>query len=116
MTGSDQAKSLKSFRPTTGLKLAFAASALALAAACSSPEERVERFSASGAEFLESGEIGKANVQFQNALKINEEHVPSLIGLSKIAEERQDFRSMFGLLQRVVRLDPIQIEERVNLG
>ena len=116
MTRSEKARSPKSFRPSAGLRLAFAASALALAAACSSPEERVERFSASGVEFLEAGEIGKANVQFQNALKINEEHVPSLLGLSRIAEERQDFRSMFGLLQRVVRLDPNQIEARVNLG
>lgn len=100
----------------TGLKLFMATSALAFAAACSSPEERVERFSASGLEFLEEGEIGKANVQFQNALKINEEHVPSLKGLARIAENRQDFQAMFGILQRIVRLDPGQSDSRVDLG
>ena len=100
----------------TGLKVLMAASALAFAAACSSPEERVERFSASGMEFLEDGQIGKANVQFQNALKINEEHVPSLKGLARIAENRQDFQAMFGILQRIVRLDPTQSDSRVDLG
>ena len=100
----------------TGLKVLMAASALALAAACSSPEERVERFSASGMEFLEDGQIGKANVQFQNALKINEEHVPSLKGLARIAENRQDFQAMFGILQRIIRLDPTQTGARVDIG
>ena len=115
MTGSTQQN--ESARTAGGgLKLFLAASALAFAAACSSPEERLERFNASGVEFLEEGELGKANVQFQNALKIDEEHVPSLLGLAKIAEERQQFERMFGLLQRVVRLDPTQKQARVDLG
>jgi len=98
------------------LRLLLAASAFAFAAACSSPEERVERFSAEGMEYLEAGEIGKANVQFQKALQIDEEHVPSLKGLSRIAEDRQDFKAMFGILQRVIRLDPTQLDARVDLG
>ncbi len=96
------------------------AAAVALAAlglvACSSPEERLERFSASGQEFLEKGQYGKANVQFQNALKINDSHVPALLGLSKIAEDKQDFRAMFALMQRIVRLDPNNVDAMVSLG
>ena len=99
-----------------GLKLLLAASALAFAAACSSPEERVERFSAEGMEYLEAGEIGKANIQFRKALQINEEHVPSLKGLARIAEDRQDFQAMFSVLQRIIRLDPTQLDARVDLG
>ncbi len=94
----------------------LAVSALALTAACASPEERVERYSSDGIEYLEQGDLGKANVQFQNALKIDEEHIPSLIGMAKIVEERQDFQNMFGLLQRIVRLDPTQLESQVKLG
>ena len=94
----------------------MAASALALTAACASPEERVERYSQEGMEYLAEGELGKANVQFQNALKLNEEHVPSLVGMASIVEEKQDFQSMFGLLQRIVRLDPTQVESQVKLG
>ena len=87
-----------------------------VAVACASPEERVERFSSEGQEFLEAGQYGKANVQFQNALKIDEDHVPSLVGLATIVEERKDFQGMFGILQRIVRLDPNQLDSQVKLG
>lgn len=116
MTGFSYNTVNRKLAPKRAIKLLMAASALAFVAACSSPEERVERFSASGMEFLEEGQVGKANVQFQNALKINEEHVPSLKGLAQIAESRQNFQAMFGILQRIIRLDPTQADARVDLG
>ncbi|WP_375205644.1 tetratricopeptide repeat protein [Hyphococcus sp.] len=94
----------------------LAVSALALVAACASPEEKVARYSSEAAEFLEEGDLNKAYIQYQNALKIDEEHVPSLLGLAEIAEERQDFQSMFGLLQRAVRLDATLVDPHVKLG
>lgn len=102
------------FRRLAGATLA--ASTLALAAACASPEEKVERYVQEGEEFLEAGDLPKAYIQFQNALKIDEENVPSLIGLSEIAEQRNDFRAMFGILQNIVRLDPNQIDAQIKLG
>ncbi len=103
-------------KPRSRVRLAIATIAIAFIASCASPEERVEKFAKSGMEYLEQGDLGRANVQFQNALKINEEHVPALIGMAKIAEEKQDLKNMFGLLQRIVRLDPNQVESLVNLG
>ncbi len=94
----------------------IAASAFALTVACASPEERVEKYSSDGREYLAQGELGKANVQFQNALKLDEEHIPSLLGMAQIVEEKQDFQGMFGLLQRIVRLDPNQLDAQVKLG
>ncbi len=98
--------------------LRFAAvSAMALAAAaCASPEQKVERYSTDGAEYLEAGDLPKAYIQFQNALKIDEEHIPSLVGLAEIAEQRNDFKAMFGILQSVARLDPAQIDAQIKLG
>ena len=101
--------------PFKGRKRAFrliAVSMLALAAACASPEQKVERYSQEGAEFLEEGDLPKAYIQFQNALKIDEAHVPSLIGLAEIAEERKDFQALFGILQNIVRLDAAQIDDQ----
>ncbi|MFC2953985.1 tetratricopeptide repeat protein [Marinicaulis aureus] len=98
------------------LSTLLAVSALALTAACASPEEKVAKYSSEAAEFLEEGDLNKAFIQYQNALKINEEHVPSLLGLAEIAEQRQDFQAMFGLLQRAVRLDPNLVDAHVNLG
>ncbi|MBB5517845.1 tetratricopeptide repeat protein [Amphiplicatus metriothermophilus] len=101
-----------------GLRLAALTGVLLISAtaACSSPEERLARYTQSGQEFLAEGDLGKANVQFQNALKINEDHVPALLGVAEIAERKQDFDNLFGILQRVVRLDPSQVEARVDLG
>jgi pentatricopeptide repeat protein len=98
------------------LTAAAAALLLATASACSSPEQRVEKYTASGLSYLEKGDFGRANVQFQNALKINEEHVPALVGLATLFERRQDFRNMFGVLQRVVRLDPQNTEAHIKIG
>jgi tetratricopeptide (TPR) repeat protein len=105
--------------PFKGRKRAFrliAVSMLALAAACASPEQKVERYSQEGAEFLVEGDLPKAYIQFQNALKIDEAHVPSLLGLAEIAEQRKDFQAMFGILQNIVRLDSTQIDAQIKLG
>lgn len=98
------------------LRLCVLAFSLALGAACASPEEKVARYHEEGQEFLQSGDLPKAYIQFQNALKIDEEHVPSMIGLAEVAERRNDFQAMFGILQNIVRLDPTQLDAQIKLG
>lgn len=103
--------------PKARLLASFAAALLlSTTAACSSPEQKVAKYTESGMEYLEKGDLGRANVQFQNALKINEEYVPALNGLVEIMEKRQDFSAMFGTLQRIVRLEPSNIDALVKLG
>ncbi len=108
------AKTTNSSRKRTSIAVIAALSMLS--AACSSPEEKVEKLYTSGQEFLEKDEIGKANVQFQNVLKIDETHVPTLLALAQIAERRQNLKGMFGLYQRIVRLQPDHIHAHVQLG
>lgn len=98
------------------VKMLMIAAGAAFAVACASPEEKVERYYESGMEYLEEGDLARANIQFRNALKINEEHIPALVALSKIAERRQDFEMMFALLQRIVRLDPDNVDAQIQLG
>lgn len=95
---------------------ALTAALLLSTAACSSPEQKLEKYTESGLEYLEKGDLGRANVEFQNALKIDEDHIPALLGVVDIAERKQDFRNMFGALQKIVRLDPKQVEAQVKLG
>lgn len=97
-------------------KVFFIGAASLWLAACESPEEKVERYYESGVEFLEKGDRGRANVQFQNVLKINDQHVPTLSSLAKIAEDKKDFEAMFAVLQRVVRLDPDNVDALAKLG
>lgn len=100
-------------RPLQAMTLAAAA---AFAVACASPEEKVQRYYESGVEYLESGDLARANIQFRNALKINEEHVPTLAAMAKLAEKRKDLKMMFGLYQRIVRLEPDNVEAQIQLG
>lgn len=86
------------------------------AAACASPQERVAKYAASGQSYLEKGDLGKAKIQFQNALKIDEENIPSLLGLAEVAERQHEFQTMAGILQRVVRLDPKNVDATIKLG
>lgn len=100
---------------TLGLTMMIAASALALAA-CASPEQRLEKYNRSGEAFLADGKLGMANVQFLNALKIDDQNVQALTGMTKIAEKKGDYRQMFGLLQRLNRIDPKNVKVRIDLA
>ncbi len=97
------------------LPLLIAASALTLAA-CASPEQRLEKYNRSGERFLEDGKLGMANVQFLNALKIDEQNVEALLGLKAIAEKKGDYNQMFGLLQRLNRIDGKNVRVRLDLA
>lgn len=93
---------------------AIAATAIA-AAACASPEERYERYVKSGAEYLEQGKLGLANVQYLNALKLRNEDVAALTGLARIAEKRANYEQMFGILQQIYKVDPSNVRATLDL-
>lgn len=100
----------------TALKALAFALMLSAATACASPEQKIERYTKSGYDYIEKGNPGKANVQFLNALKIKEDHVPALLGVAQLAENKQDFQTLFGILQQVIRLDPKNVEAQVKIG
>ncbi len=107
-------------RPTKKVRTILRAATLALmlpaVAACASPEQKIERYTKSGYDYIAKGNPGKANVQFLNALKIKEDHVPALLGVAQLAENKQDFQTLFGILQQVIRLDPKNAEAQVKIG
>ena len=107
------------FSRPQGTRILSAVAALAFFAAssaCSSDEQKLEKYTKSGEKFLEEGDLGRANVQFQNALKIDEEHIPALEGMADLAERKQDFQTMFGVLQTIVRLQPENVEAQIDIG
>jgi tetratricopeptide (TPR) repeat protein len=105
---------------STGAMRALGAATLATlalgAAACSSPEAKLAKYLDSGDKHLDAGKLGLANVQFLNALKIDEENLRALEGLVAIAERKGDYQQMFGLLQKVNRVDPTNLPARINLA
>ncbi len=98
--------------------LVMGASALAvvLAAGCASPEQKLERYTKSGEKFLAEDDIGRANIQFRNALKIDEDHLPALRGLYKISESKNNTEQMYALLSAIVRLDPADVYAQTQLS
>ena len=96
-------------------KAAVAALAISLAA-CASPEQKLEKYMKSGNEYLEQGKLGLANVQFQNALKIQDDNTAALYGLAKIAEQRSNYEQMYGILQRIIRVRPDDLDARLDIA
>lgn len=86
------------------------------ATACASPEDRLQRYMTSGAEYLEAGKLGLANVQYLNALKLDEENVAALRGLASVAEKRGEYEQMFGILQRISRIEPANETVKLDLA
>lgn len=84
--------------------------------ACSSPEEKVARFYERGNTFLAQNDLVKARIEFQNALQINPDMVPALMGLAEIAERNAEWQRVFALLNKVVSLDPKNVLAQVRLG
>ncbi len=84
--------------------------------ACSSPEQRVEKYMKEGDEYFEQGDYLRANLQYRNALKINEEYAPALQGLINIAEAQNEYETMFPLLQSLIRLQPENVDALVDIG
>ena len=78
----------------------------ALLAACDSPEERVAEHYERGQKLLEEGAPDKAILEFSNALKLDEDHVPSLFAVAGILEARGDFKGAFARYKKVGELDP----------
>lgn len=83
---------------------------------CSSPEEKVARFNERGTELMAKGDWLKARLEFQNALQINPNSVPALMGLADIAERTSDWDKTYALLSKVVELDAKHLKAQVRLG
>lgn len=114
MRTSNQVRPGRGLWPRLALALVLATS-LGLAA-CSSPEEKVAAYVQKGQSYLKGADLVKARLEFQNALQINPNNVPSLFGMAEIAERGSDWNRAYGLLSKVVELDPLNLPAQLKLG
>lgn len=89
--------------------------ALALTA-CSSPTEKAAKFYGKGMTQLEEGNLGKARIEFQNALQIRDGMTEAWYGLALVAERQGEWERLFGLLKKVVDRDPKHLDANLKLG
>ncbi len=84
--------------------------------ACSSPEEVKQSYYETGLELLEEKDYVKANIEFRNALQIDENFVPAWYAMARLEEERQEWERLYSLLSKVVELEPTHLPAQIKLG
>ena len=98
------------------IRLAAVLVLIAVLPACSSPEEKAADYIDSATELLEQGQLQKAEIEYKNALQINQNLPEAWYGLAKIYERKQQWQNAFGTLNRIRELAPGHIDGRVMLA
>ena len=84
--------------------------------ACSSPEDKANKFYENGMALLEKGELVKANVEFRNAIQLNRKLTKAIWGQVLIAEKQNNPRQQYKLLNAVLINKPDHLEALVKLS
>ena len=90
-------------------RLLAGACALTLLAACESKEEQAIKFAASGQEYLEQGDLEKADLQFNNALYKDPINVDALRGAADVAAQQDKPIRQGRMLRRLLEERPDDI-------
>ena len=84
--------------------------------ACSSMEEKRDKFLTSGKELYGKGDYVRARLQFQNALQIDPKFAVGFLWLGKTELKLKNPRGAYGALNQAVDLDPSLTEAQILLG
>jgi len=84
--------------------------------ACSSPEEKAISYIDSARTLFAEGKLNKAELEYKNALQINQNLPDAWYGLAKIHERKQEWRKVYEVLNKVRELAPNHVEARIMLG
>ena len=84
--------------------------------ACSSMEEKRDKFQASGQALFQKGDYVRARLQFQNALQIDPKFATAYLWLGKTELNLKNPRGAYGALNQAVELKPDLTEAQILLG
>ena len=84
--------------------------------ACTSMEEKRDKFMASGQALYQKEDYVRARLQFQNALQIDPKFAAGNLWLGKTELKLQNPRGAYGALTHAVELDPRLTEAHILLG
>lgn len=82
---------------------------------CSTPEEQAEKYYEKGLALLEK-DPDKAKLEFQNALQIKKNMTKAMYGIALVAEQKGDWKTTFGLMNKVLQQDPKHVGALVKTG
>jgi predicted Zn-dependent protease len=83
---------------------------------CSSPQEKAAKYIKDGKELFEQGNLVQANLQFRNALQIDDKLGDAWLYLAKIDLHDQKWDQAYRDLNRVIQADPGNKEALAQLG
>src|SRR6187402_617987 len=83
-------------------------------AACSSREQRAQRYYENGISYLEKKDYAKARIELRNALQLREDMVDAWRALAKIDEHDRNVQSLLASLKRVAELDDKDVATRAQ--
>ena len=89
---------------------------VAVVSACSSPEDKANKFYENGMKLLENGELVKANVEFRNALQLNRKMTKAIWGQVLVAEKQGKPRQQYKLLNTVLINEPEHLQALVKFA
>jgi tetratricopeptide (TPR) repeat protein len=95
----------KSLRFTLGIVL-FSVSLLA----CTSPEEKAADYIENAGTLFAEGKLAKAEIEYRNALQINQNLPDAWFGLARIHERKQDWRKTYAVLSKIHELAPGHVD------
>lgn len=84
--------------------------------ACTSPEDKANKFLENGMQLLEKGKYVKANVEFKNALQLNRKLTKAIWGQALVAEKQNNPRLQYKLLNVVLINEPNHLEALVKIS
>ncbi len=84
--------------------------------ACSSREERAQRYYERGVSYLEKQDFVKARVELRNALQLKPDTIEAWRALVKVDEHDQNLQGLVGDLLKITELDDKDIDTRVRLA
>jgi tetratricopeptide (TPR) repeat protein len=84
--------------------------------ACSSPEEKAAGYIISGDDLFQEGDLNKAEVQYKNALQVNQNLPDAWFGLAKIHERRAEWKRAYSVLNQLRELSPQHVDGRLMLA
>lgn len=96
-------------------KIIILLSALALQA-CTDPAKKADAYLQNGKKLFESQQYDKANLEFKNALQINNKLAEAFYYLALLEEKKQNWQQMYGALSETIKLAPNHSQALIKLA
>ncbi len=84
--------------------------------ACSSPEEKAADYIINGDNLFQDGELTKAEIEFKNALQVNQNLPDAWYGLARIYKSKQEWGKAHAVLSKVREMAPQHVDARIMLA